>query len=411
MNDFTASPADHVDSGPAHAVRPSTLVINCGSSSVKFALIDQATEAPLITGLVERLNSPEAELSWKLDGKKGQKPLPGADLVRGLSEVIAILPEEASIEAIGHRVVHGAEAFSSSVIIDAAVLAAVEKCSALAPLHNPANIAGIRAAQEVFPGKPQVAVFDTAFHQTLPRHAYLYAVPYAWYTDLGVRRYGFHGTSHRFVAGETARRLGQPLGETSVVIAHLGNGCSACAVEAGKSADTTMGISPLEGLVMGTRSGDVDPALHEFLATHLGWPLARIMNALNKESGLLGLSGESNDMRTLVEAMEAGDDRATMAIEVFAYRLAKSILALSAALSHLDAIVFTGGIGENSQPVRARTLAHLRVLGVELDPALNAAHGDPRTGCITKTGTLPCLVVPTNEELMIARETLSLTAS
>lgn len=387
--------------------RESALVINCGSSSVKFALIDVSSEASLITGLVERFDSAEARLSWVLDGRKFEKALPGADLVVGLSEVIAVLPTDSEIVAVGHRVVHGGEAFAASVVIDDAVLGALEECSTLAPLHNPANIAGIRAAREVFQDKPQVAVFDTAFHQTLPEHAYLYAVPYGWYRDLGVRRYGFHGTSHRYVAGETARRLGKPLPELSVVIAHLGNGCSACAVEGGKSVDTTMGLSPLEGLVMGTRSGDVDPALHEFLAKRLGWSLERIMSALNKESGLLGLSGQSNDMRELVEAASAGNERAALAIEVFAYRLSKSILGMTAALSKLDAIVFTGGIGENASVVRSKALSRLHLLGVELDAGLNARHGDPQSGRITKPGSLPCLIVATNEELMIARETLN----
>lgn len=387
------------------------LVINCGSSSVKFALIDTASSEPLITGLVECVNSPDAELSWKIDGQKASKALPGADLVACLSEVIAILPANAEVVAVGHRVVHGAEEFSGSVALTDEVLAVLEKCSSLAPLHNPANIAGIRAAQAVFPGKPQVGVFDTAFHQTLPKHAYLYAVPYNWYEDLGVRRYGFHGTSHCYVAGETARRMGKDISELSIVVAHLGNGCSSCAVEAGKSVDTTMGLSPLEGLVMGTRSGDIDPALPEFIASKLGWPLDKIMTTLNKESGLLGISGQSNDMRTLVEAMDDGNERAALAIEVFAYRLAKSILGLTAALSKLDAIVFTGGIGENSHKVRAKTLSHLRVLGAQVDPELNAQNGDAETGCITKAGTLPCLVVATNEELMIARETLNITQS
>ena len=257
----------------------SVLVINCGSSSVKFALIDKASSEPLITGLVECLDSPDAELSWKQDGQKSVKQLPDADLVAALGEVIAILPENSRVVAVGHRVVHGAEEFSGSVLVCDSVLAALERCSALAPLHNPANIAGIRAAQKVFPAIPQVAVFDTAFHQTLPKHAYLYAVPYDWYTEHGVRRYGFHGTSHRYVAGETARRLGKDLNDLSVVIAHLGNGCSACAVECGQSVDTTMGLSPLEGLVMGTRSGDIDPALTEFIANNLGWPLEKIMTA------------------------------------------------------------------------------------------------------------------------------------
>ena len=391
--------------------RRAVLVINCGSSSVKFALIDADSEQPLITGLVECVGSPEATLSWKEGGAKQTKPLPEANLVESLSEVIAVLPQEVEVLAIGHRVVHGGEEFAASVEICDLVMGVLERCSALAPLHNPANIAGIKAAQKVFPTLTQVGVFDTAFHQTLPKHAYLYAVPYDWYTDHGVRRYGFHGTSHRYVAGETARRLGKELSDLSVIIAHLGNGCSACAIEGGKSADTTMGISPLEGLVMGTRSGDVDPALHEFIAAAKGWSLERIMKALNKESGLQGISGQSNDMRTLVAAAEEGSERAKLAIEVFAYRLAKSIMGLTAALSKLDAIVFTGGIGENSQPVRARTLEHLRVLGIVLDPELNACNGDPVTGRITCVESTPCLVVPTNEELMIARETLKITAS
>ncbi|MGB0416610.1 MAG: acetate/propionate family kinase [Coraliomargarita sp.] len=391
--------------------RRAVLVINCGSSSVKFALIDTGSEQALITGLVECVGSVDATLVWKQGDVKATKALPGANLVECLSEVIGVLPQEVEVLAIGHRVVHGGEEFAASVEICDDVLATLERCSSLAPLHNPANIAGIQAAQKVFPALPQVGVFDTAFHQTLPKHAYLYAVPYDWYTEHGVRRYGFHGTSHRYVAGETARRLGKELADLSIIIAHLGNGCSACAIEAGQSADTTMGISPLEGLVMGTRSGDIDPALHEFIAAAKGWSLERIMAALNQESGLLGISGESNDMRTLVSASEAGDARAQLAIEVFAYRLAKAVMGLTAALSKLDAIVFTGGIGENSSQVRARTLEHLRVLGVQQDPKLNAVNGDDSTGRITAADSLPSLVVPTNEELMIARETLKLIAS
>ncbi len=405
-NSFSSS-----NSRATSGLTPAVLVINCGSSSVKFALIDMATEHPLITGLVECVGSAEASLSWKQAGVKGEKALPDAGLVGCLNEVIAVLPSEAEVVAVGHRVVHGAEEFSGSVLICDKVMAALERCSALAPLHNPANIAGIRAAKKVFPLLPQVGVFDTAFHQTLPKHAYLYPVPYDWYTELGVRRYGFHGTSHRYVAEETARRLGQPLADLSVIIAHLGNGCSACAVEAGKSVDTTMGISPLEGLVMGTRSGDVDPSLHEFISKAKGWSLERIMTALNKESGLLGISGQSNDMRTLVNAADEGNERAALAIDVFAYRLAKAIMALTAALTKLDAIVFTGGIGENSYKVRAKTLGHLKVLGLQVDDALNAKNGDEATGRITVADCLPVMVVATNEELMIARETLNLTAS
>ena len=387
------------------------LVINCGSSSVKFALIDISGEQALITGLVERVGSEDAAISWKQPGIKGEKALPGANLVDGLSEVMAILPNDVEVIAVGHRVVHGAEEFTGSVLLTDGVMEGLDRCAALAPLHNPANIAGIRAAQKVFPELPQVGVFDTAFHQTLPKHAYLYPVPYDWYEDFGVRRYGFHGTSHRYVAEETARRLDKDLSQLSVVIAHLGNGCSACAVKNGLSVDTTMGISPLEGLVMGTRSGNVDPALHEFISKAKGWSLDRVMSALNKESGLLGISGKSNDMRTLVTVAEAGDERARLAIDVFAYRLAKAILSLTAALSDLDAIVFTGGIGENSEKVRTLTLGYLKILGVQIDEALNEQNGDAATGRITKPDSLAALVVPTNEELMIARETLIVTSS
>lgn len=383
------------------------LVINCGSSSVKFALIDTTRQTPLITGIVECVHTSQAVLLWTINGERFNRALPDAALVECLSEVIAVLPKNIEVVAVGHRVVHGAESFSGSVVIDSAVLEGLEVCSALAPLHNPANIAGIRASQKVFPELAHVAVFDTAFHQTIPKYAYLYAVPYAWYEKHGVRRYGFHGTSHRYVAYEATRRLNRKPEDVSMIVAHLGNGCSACAVEAGKSVDTTMGISPLEGLVMGTRSGDVDPSLHEFISKAFGWSLDRVMKALNTESGLLGLSGKSNDMRTLVDANDAGDERAMLTIEVFAYRLAKSIMGLTAALSKLDAIVFTGGIGENSSEVRARTLKYLRVLGVQVDPILNATHGVPTTGRISMECCVPCLVVPTNEELMIARETLS----
>jgi len=387
------------------------LVINCGSSSVKFALIDTCSSVPLMTGQVECLDCSDARLSWTSNGQQGLNALPGADLTAGLNAVMAILPVAVEVVAVGHRVVHGGEAFAASVCIDATVLEGLEQCAALAPLHNPANIAGIRAAQTIFSDQPHVAVFDTAFHQTLPKHAYLYAVPYHWYEDFGVRRYGFHGTSHRYVAGETARLMGRDLATLGIISAHLGNGCSTCAIEGGKSMDTSMGFSPLEGLVMGTRSGDIDPALPVFMAHTLGWSLDRIMAALNQESGLLGISGQSNDMRTLVNAMDAGNERAHLAIEVFAYRLAKSMLGLTAALTQLDAIVFTGGIGENSPPVRAKTLTYLGVLGAQIDAKLNLQNGDPESARISKTDSLPCLVVGTNEELMIARETLTLTKS
>ena len=338
--------------------------------------------------------------AWK-GLSEGSRSLPNADLAESLAAVLELLPDDVKVVGVGHRVVHGGETFSKSVAIDEAVVAEIESCSSLAPLHNPANLAGIAAAQEVFPDLPHVAVFDTAFHQTMPSHAYRYAVPQAWYAELKVRRYGFHGTSHAYVSKEAARSLKKEVAETSVIVAHLGNGCSACAVHAGESLDTTMGLSPLEGLVMGTRSGDVDPALHSYLANNLGLSLDEITNALNKESGLLGLSGQSNDMRTLVELAERGDSEASLAIEVFAYRLAKAIGALAAALPKLDAIVFTGGIGENSSYARRATAAHLKVFGVRLDEEANKKNAPS----ISASNALPCLVIATNEELMIANET------
>ncbi|MEZ0389684.1 MAG: acetate kinase [Verrucomicrobium sp.] len=384
---------------------PNILVINCGSSSLKFAVIWPVSGKVLSHGLAERLGTPEARLVWTaLGGEKHTTVLPRADHGRALD---AILDQLTGVEigAVGHRVVHGGEQFSDSVRIDDRTLAAIEACNELAPLHNPANVTGIRAAMARFPHLPHVAVFDTAFHQTMPSQAFLYGIPYALYEEHRIRRYGFHGTSHRYMVGEAATRLGRLPTELQLVTAHLGNGCSACAVKHGQSVDTTMGFTPLEGLVMGTRSGDVDPNLHQFLAEHTGRTLAEITDMLNRQSGLLGISGLSNDMRTLVAAAEQGDTRASLAIEVFCYRLAKSILGLCAGLDRLDALVFTGGIGENSTPVRARTLAHLGILGAELDPTLNQSPGSTSTGAITTAKSrLLILVVPTNEELVIARE-------
>jgi acetate kinase len=304
-------------------------------------------------------------------------------------------------------VVHGGEAFRSSALLGAQALATIQQCTELAPLHNPANLIGIHVAQRAFPKLPHVAVFDTAFHQSMPPRAYLYGIPYPLYEQHRIRRYGFHGTSHEYVAGLTALCLRRPLEELQFITLHLGNGASACAVRHGKSLDTSMGFTPLEGLVMGTRSGDVDPNLHGFLAHHLGLDLAGISHLLNNESGLLGLSGASNDMRTLLELGLAGHERAQIAVEVFCYRLAKTLLGLGAALDRIDAVVFTGGIGEHAAPVRERTLAHLGLLGARLDPALNAEHGTSAGGRITREDSrLLALVVPTNEELSIARESL-----
>jgi acetate kinase len=381
----------------------SILVINCGSSSLKLAFIEPETGEVQSRALAERLGT--AQASFTID-ERDALPL-GA--VAGHAEALDRILAEAgprSVAAVGHRVVHGGEAFSDSVVLDATVIARIEGCSELAPLHNPANLRGIRAALERYPTLRHVAVFDTAFHHTLPPKAYLYAIPYELYQKHKIRRYGFHGTSHAYVASEAARRLGKPPEDVQLVTAHLGNGCSATAVRGGASVDTTMGFTPLEGLVMGTRSGDVDPNLHEFLADRTGRSLGEVTDLLNRKSGLLGLSGSSNDMRTLLSASERGDARAKLAIDVFCYRLAKAVLALSAALDRIDALVFTGGIGERAAPIRAQTLAELRLLGPVLDPGLNAQHGAGTQGRIThESSRLLALVVPTNEELVIARET------
>jgi acetate kinase len=365
------------------------LVINSGSSSLKFALIEPETGAVVSHGVAERLSA--------------------TGHAEALERVFAELGDDARISAVGHRVVHGGEAFSESVLIDETTVQAIRDCAALAPLHNPANLLGIEAARRAFPGVLQVAVFDTAFHQTLPRRAFLYAVPYELYEQHKLRRYGFHGTSHRYVAEEAAKRLGRPLAELELVTAHLGNGCSAAAVRGGKSIDTSMGLTPLEGLVMGTRSGDVDPSLHQFLAERTGQTLAQITELLTRKSGLLGLSGRSNDMRTLLEARAQGDERAAIAVEVFCYRLAKTVLALCAGLERLDALVFTGGIGEHAASVREETLKGLAILGFELDPRRNLGHGRDSGGRITSDASArTALVVSTNEELVIAREAMRL---
>ncbi|MGP0173886.1 acetate kinase [Pseudomonas sp. NCHU5208] len=386
------------------------LVINCGSSSIKFALVNEAQEAFILSGLAERLGSPEAVLHWQRGEHQDSLVLPGADHRLALSHLLPIVQQAAAgeLHGIGHRVVHGGEHFASASRLDAASLQAIRQVAPLAPLHNPANLQGIEAAMKLFPTLTQVAVFDTAFHQSLPEHAYRYAVPEALYREHGVRRYGFHGTSHRYVSQKAAQMSGLALETSSWLVAHLGNGSSTCAVENGQSRDTSMGLTPLEGLVMGTRSGDVDPNLHSHLARNLGWSLERIDSMLNKDSGLLGLSGLSNDMRTLEQARERGHAGATLAIEVFCYRLAKSLAAMSCALRRLDGLVFTGGIGENSALVRSKTLDHLGLLGLQLDAEANARCVRGAAGAIHCAGSPRVLVVPTNEERQIALDTLAL---
>ena len=386
------------------------LVINCGSSSIKFALVNEAQDTFLVSGLAERLGSPEAVLHWQQEVTRDSLVLPGADHRLALSHLLPIVQRAAAgeLHGIGHRVVHGGEHFSGASRLDAASLQLIRQIAPLAPLHNPANLQGIEAAMKLFPELVHVAVFDTAFHQTLPEHAYRYAVPQALYAEHGVRRYGFHGTSHRYVSQQAAQLSGLAYDASSWLVAHLGNGSSTCAVENGHSRDTSMGLTPLEGLVMGTRSGDVDPNLHSHLARTLGWSLERIDALLNKESGLLGLSGLSNDMRTLEQAREQGHAGATLAIEVFCYRLAKSLAAMSCALQRLDGLIFTGGIGENSPLVRSKTLAHLALLGLKLDAEANARCVRGVAGAIHSDGSPRVLVVPTNEERQIALDTLAL---
>ena len=390
-----------------------TLVINSGSSSLKFALVEAGSGRVTRQGLAERLGTEMARLRTQASDEGGgettsELPLPGAGHARALEEILAHLGSRRP-DAVGHRVVHGGETFSKSVMLDDDAVERIRACNDLAPLHNPANLLGIEIARRKFPTLKHVAVFDTAFHQTLPAKAFMYAVPYELYEHYRVRRYGFHGTSHAFVAGAAAQRIGKPLEELQLVTAHLGNGCSACAIKGGRSVDTTMGLTPLEGLVMGSRSGDVDPNLHQFLADHAGQSLTQITDLLNRQSGLLGLSGASNDMRTLLEARGRGDVRAGLAIDVFCYRLARSLLGLCAALERIDALVFTGGIGEHAAAIRAETLAQLRILGPVVDPARNAAHGTATAGRITADHSpLLSLVIPTNEELVIARETARL---
>jgi acetate kinase len=385
------------------------LVINCGSSSIKFALVDAQQPDFVLSGLAERLGSPEASLHWQLDGQKHDLAIAGADHRAALAQLLPIVQQVAGdqLVGIGHRVVHGGEHFTAASRIDAPTLAAIRATAPLAPLHNPANLQGIEAALGLFPALPQVAVFDTAFHQSLPEHAYRYALPEVLYREHGVRRYGFHGTSHRYVSARAAELTGLALSDSSWLSAHLGNGCSTCAIVNGQSRDTSMGLTPLEGLVMGTRSGDVDPNLFGHLSRTLGWSLEKIERMLNHDSGLLGLSGLSNDMRSLEQASTQGHAGASLAIEVFCYRLAKSLAAMSCALPRLDGLIFTGGIGENSALVRSKTVAHLALLNLQLDPVANAACVRGQSGPIELLGHPRVLVIATNEERQIALDTLA----
>lgn len=384
------------------------LVINSGSSSVKFAVIDPRTSERPVYGIAERVGNAEAEVTVTTpDGTRTRVP-DRTDHQGVLASIIDgarawTRQHDVTITAVGHRVVHGGKDFTGSILSTPQIIETVRSLIPLAPLHNPACIAGIEAGTALWPEVPQVLVFDTAFHARMPEVAYRYAVPQEWYDELDVRRYGFHGTSHRFVSGAAAELLGRPVEDLRLVTAHLGNGCSVAAVRAGRSVDTSMGMTPLEGLVMGTRSGDVDPGVFDYLATRTGRSLAEINTALNKESGLLGVSGSSNDMRTLRALADDGDERARLAIDLFCYRLAKYIAALCVPLGGLDALVFTGGIGENDARTRQEVCAQLAFLGIRVDPAANTTPAD-HARAVSAEGTLSVLVVPTDEELVIARD-------
>ncbi len=401
------------------------LVLNCGSSSLKFqiietdlAKIEKKEDRQLAKGLIERIGS-QALVTMQATGAAPVKhAAPLRDHKAALDHIIKwIISDDskipniqslADIHAVGHRVVHGAERFTNSTIITDAVIRGIEDCIDLAPLHNPANLKGIAAAREVFgPGVPQVAVFDTSFHSTMPETSFLYAIPYQLYRRHKIRRYGFHGTSHRYVSYRYRQITGKTKEETTIITLHLGNGCSACAIKNGASFDTSMGLSPLEGLVMGTRGGDLDPAVIEFLVHKEGMSMVEIDNLLNKQSGLLGISGLTNDMRDLIEeAQQHQDRRAMLAINIFAHRAKKYIGAYLAEMNGADAIIFTGGIGENAAPIRQRICMNMEWLGIELDEKLNNEMIGGKEGVIsTPNSRVKVYVIPTNEELLIARDT------
>jgi acetate kinase len=391
------------------------LVLNCGSSSIKYQLFDMPCRTLLAKGMVERIGEAQAAMIHQEDGQKQQQAIKAADHEQAMAAILGKLmhaeggkrSNEESIGAVGHRVVHGGEAFTGSVLINDDVIASIEKTAQLAPLHNPPNLTGIRAAMHALPDAPQIACFDTAFHATIPEVAYMYALPREIYEKHGVRRYGFHGTSHRYVARRAAEILGRHKYEINCITCHLGNGCSMAAVRDGHSVDTSMGLTPLEGLVMGTRCGDIDPAIIFHLAQN-GYDLKTLNDLCNKKSGVLGVSGCSNDMRTLVEEAGRGNQRAQLAIDIFCYRVKKYIGAYYAALGHLDAVVFTGGIGENAAIVREKACEGLEELGIKLDPARNNQASHEARRIDLQAGRIAVLVIPTDEEGVIAADTYEL---
>ena len=391
------------------------LVINCGSSSLKYQLIDSETEAVLAKGLCERIGI-DGRLVYQKTGldkeiTEAAMPTHKQAIQMVLDAIVnpktGALKSLAEVDAVGHRVVHGGEKFASSVVLTEEVLAQIEECNDLAPLHNPANLIGIRACQELMPNVPMVGVFDTAFHQTMPAKAYLYGLPIEYYKNYKVRRYGFHGTSHSFVSKRAVEFLGLDKDNSKVIVCHLGNGSSISAVQNGKCVDTTMGLTPLEGVVMGTRSGNIDPAIVEFIAKKENLDLAGVMNVLNKKSGLQGMSGVGSDMRDIRAAIEAGNEDAKNAYDVLCYGIAKFVGGYVAAMNGVDAIVFTAGIGENCALVRTKVCSYLGYLGITIDEEANGKRGEEII-ISTPDSKVKVLVVPTNEELAIARETVAL---
>ncbi|KJY76422.1 acetate/propionate family kinase [Vibrio nigripulchritudo] len=390
------------------------LVINSGSSSLKFAVINSETGEAIVSGLGECLGLPEAEISWKYQGNKTEEAItaPEQHHQHAINRIVALIEEyqlSDKIVAVGHRIVHGGERFTQTVRINQDVLEEIEALADLAPLHNPAGATGIRAAMNAFPALPQFAVFDTAFHQTMPQKAFTGAISNELYKEYGIRRYGFHGTSHYYVSREAAKMLNKPVNESSFISVHLGNGASVCAISNGESVDTSMGFTPLAGLMMGTRSGDLDPGIIEFLMKK-GWSQEKVFETLNKKSGFLGVSGLTSDARGILDAMEEGHEGAKLAFEVFTYRVAKYIGSYLIPLNDLDAIIFTGGIGENSLPIRREILKNLKLLGFVEDENGNEAARFGESGIIGKSDTLDAvaMVIPTNEEFVIAQQSVEL---
>ncbi|MDQ1254584.1 MAG: acetate kinase [Euryarchaeota archaeon] len=393
------------------------LVINCGSSSLKYQLIDMTNESVLATGLVERVTFQDGIITMKrFDGKKftaehqdypNHKIALHAAIDTLLDPEFGVIKSVTEINAVGHRVVHGGEKFTRSVLIDDEVEKAIRDTFELAPLHNPPNMMGIEAALELMPGVPNVAVFDTTFHVTIPKYAYIYALPYSMYEKYGIRKYGFHGTSHLYVSRRAAAMLGKPLEETKIITCHMGNGSSIAAVKGGKSIETTMGFTPLEGVAMGTRCGSIDPAVVPFMMEKENISTREVDTLMNKKSGVLGISGVSNDFREIDEAASKGNERAELALEVFSYKVKKVIGEYSAVLDYPDAIVFTAGVGENSATIRNRILSGLENFGIKIDQEKNKIRGQ-EIDIATPDSKIRVLVIPTNEELTIARDTIEI---